>query len=113
MKFTLSFFADQHCSFCKRITFSTFKTTGHEQLIISLTLLVLPDGKKGHCVCYLGQKELSESKLSSGIIFKYNEKVWMAGIMFEYLREFWDRRQSAFLKKIVGLVLDALKCHKK
>jgi hypothetical protein len=46
MKFNFSFFADQHCSLCKRITFSTFKITGHEQLIISLTLLVLPDGKK-------------------------------------------------------------------
>jgi len=99
MKFNVSLFADQHCSFYKMITFSTFKTTGHEQLIISLTLLVLPDGKKRHSICYLGQKELSERKLSSGIIIKCNVKGSMTEIMFECLREFWDRRQSAFLKK--------------
>ena len=32
-------------------------------------------------------------------------------IMFECLREVWDRRCRAFLKKIVRLVLDAFKCH--
>ena len=90
-----------------------FKTTGHEQLIISLTLLVPPDGKKRHSICCLEQKELSERTLSSGIIFKCNEKGWMTEIMFECFREFWDRGRSAFLRKIVGLVLDAFKCHQK
>ena len=113
MKFNFPFFADQHYSFCKRITFSSFKTTGHEQLIISLTFLVLPDGKKHHGIYYMGQKELSERKLSSGIIFKCNEKGWMIEIMFECLREFWGRRRNAFLKKITSLVLDAFKCHQK
>jgi hypothetical protein len=113
MKFNFSLFADQHCSFYKMITFSTFKTTGHEQLIISLTLLVLPDGKKHHSICYLGQKELFERKLPSGIIFKCNEKGSMTEIMIECLREFWGKRQGAFLKRIVGLVLDAFKCCQK
>jgi hypothetical protein len=35
----------------------------------------------------------------------------MTDIMFECLKEFWDRRRSAFLKKIIGLLLDAFKCH--
>jgi len=99
MKSDFSFFAYQHCSFCKTITFCTFKTIGHEKLIISLTLLVLPDMKKCHSICYLGKKESSERKLSSGIIFKHNEKEWMTEIMFECLREFWVRRPSALLKK--------------
>jgi len=99
MKFNFSFFADQHSSLCKRITFSTFKTTGHEHLIISLTLLFLPDRKKHHSICYVGQKETSERKLSSGIIFKCSEKGRMTEIMFECLREFWDGRSITVFKK--------------
>jgi hypothetical protein len=47
----------------------------------------------------LNRKNLLKEKLCSKIIFKCNEKGRMTELAFERLREVWDRRPSAILKK--------------
>jgi hypothetical protein len=53
------------------------KTTGHEQLRITVMLSVLADGRKLTPFVILKRKNLPKEKLSTGIILKYNEKGWM------------------------------------
>jgi DDE superfamily endonuclease. len=48
----------------------------------------------------LNRKNLLKERIFSGIIFKHNGKGWMTQeLIFEWLREVWDRRAGSLLKK--------------
>jgi hypothetical protein len=88
------------------------KTTGHEQLRITVMLPVLADGRKLTPFVNLKKKNLPKEKLPTGIIFKFNETGWMTEeLTVKWLREVWHRRPGAVLKKRGMLVLDAFKGH--
>jgi hypothetical protein len=66
------------------------KTTGHNKLKITVMLAVLADRMK-LTPFILKKKNLAKKKLPCGIIFKYNEKGWMAeDFRGEWPREVWD-----------------------
>jgi hypothetical protein len=88
------------------------KTTGHEKLRITMMLSVLADGRKLIPFVILKRKNLPKEEVLTEIIFKCNEKGWMTEeFMVEWLREVWQRRPGAFLKKRGMLVSDAFKGH--
>jgi hypothetical protein len=88
------------------------KTTRHEKLRITVMLSVLADGRKQSPFVILKRKNLPKEKLPTGIIFKCNVKGWMTEeLMVEWLKEVWQRRPGALLKKTGMLVLDSFKGH--
>jgi hypothetical protein len=88
------------------------KTTGHENLRITVMLSVLADGRKLTPFVILRRKNLPKEKLPTGNIFNCNEKGWvMEELMVEWLKEVWHRRPGALLNKREMLVLDAFKGH--
>jgi hypothetical protein len=93
--FNFSFYTDNtaHSSCCRRIAFSTFKRTGHEKLIIFVILLVLPDGKKCHNICYPGQKESCERNFPvSGIPRNF---VWCGGSLTNSVEDRGQRERRS------------------
>jgi hypothetical protein len=54
---------------------------------------------------------LVKNLLKEGIIFTSNEKKWMAELMVTWLREVWDRRPRALLKKTGMMVLYTVEVH--
>jgi hypothetical protein len=69
-------------------------------------LSVMADGKELTPFVILNRKNCLKEIIPSEIIFKHNEKGWMIEeLIFEWLREVWDRRTSALLKNRVMLLL--------
>jgi hypothetical protein len=76
------------------------RTTGCEKLRITVMLSLLADGRKLTPLVILKRKNLPKEKLPTGIIFKCNEKGWMAEeLMVEWLKDVWHTIPGALLKK--------------
>jgi hypothetical protein len=75
-------------------------------------LSVLADKRKLKPLVILKRNNLSKLKFLSGIILQCTKKRWMAEkLMVKWLREIWDKRPGALLKKRGMLVLNSSKGH--
>ena len=87
------------------------KTTGCENLHLTVMLAATADGRKLPPLLILRRKILSKSKaFPKDVIVWAQEKGWMTEeMMVEWLKIVWDCRHRAFLNQPPMLVLDALK----
>jgi hypothetical protein len=79
--------------------------TGNEKARIAVRLGVLADGRKLPPYVTSRQKTMSKEKLPAGLVFRYQEKGWMAS---ELMMD-WKRSPGTLLNKRGMLVLDSFK----
>jgi hypothetical protein len=69
------------------------KVTGHGKLRITVIVSILADVRNLAPFVYLMKRNILKNKLRGGIVCKCHGKGWMTEIMFEWLRDVWDKDQ--------------------
>lgn len=90
----------------------TIKTSGHEKNHYTVVLAVTADGNKLPPLVIFKRKTLPKEKIPSGIQVHVHPKGWMdeEGMKL-WIRNVWEKRPGALLKKPSLLVLDSFRSH--
>ncbi|KAH1185488.1 hypothetical protein KIL84_018237 [Mauremys mutica] len=90
----------------------TIKTSGHEKNHYTVVLAVTADGNKLPPLVIFKRKTFPKEKIPSGIQVHVHPKGWMdkEGMRL-WIRNVWEKRPGALLKKPSLLVLDSFRSH--
>jgi len=88
------------------------KTTGSEKAHFTVILSCLADGTKLPAMVIFKRKTMPKDKLPSGVNVAVQEKRWVdKNLLQQWLKNVWDRRPGALLKKKSMLVWDMFKAY--